>query len=406
MTTTTTETFNFFHRAERSTSFLAKRGVTFDEFWADTAAHEFTVEVPKGTDLKRAFEFAYSAGLSRGSSRGGSFQVQCDRGIWEHIDSRRIDGAPAHKVTFKTWDEIEAEEAVTRLGGFDVSKHRIVVSYGMGLDSTATLVEMWKRGIRPDLIMFADTGGEKPETYDYLATINAWLRSIDFPAVTVVKYEPVRATYNTLEEKCLVNGVLVSLSFNQHQCALVFKRDVQVKYLKAWAQANVTDGAKILNVIGYDDSKADRKRAVKSRRTQDGIAAKIADRASDGKAPLSDQWQVANCEMVYPLQDWGLERPDLPAIVESVGLPVPMKSACFFCPASKPSEVVELKNNHPDLYLRAIEIEANAQPKLREPRGLGMGGWYWSDLEDVTNPDEAADFLKSKGSKVASGVRP
>ena len=41
----------------------------------------------------------------------------------------------------------------------------LVVAYGLGVDSTAMLVEFAHRGIRPDLILFADTGGEKPETY-------------------------------------------------------------------------------------------------------------------------------------------------------------------------------------------------------------------------------------------------
>ena len=39
----------------------------------------------------------------------------------------------------------------------------IVVAYGMGVDSTAMLIGMYLRGLRPDLILFADTGGEKPE---------------------------------------------------------------------------------------------------------------------------------------------------------------------------------------------------------------------------------------------------
>src|SRR5205823_7045341 len=40
----------------------------------------------------------------------------------------------------------------------------LVVAYGLGVDSTALLVEFARRGIRPDLILFADTRGEKPET--------------------------------------------------------------------------------------------------------------------------------------------------------------------------------------------------------------------------------------------------
>jgi len=70
----------------------------------------------------------------------------------------------------------------------------VVVAYGMGVDSTAMLVGWHARGLpRPDAILFADTGSEKPETYAYLDVINAWLRSIGYPEVTVVK----NASYTT-----------------------------------------------------------------------------------------------------------------------------------------------------------------------------------------------------------------
>jgi len=72
----------------------------------------------------------------------------------------------------------------------------IVVSYGLGWDSTAVLVGLQQRGIRPDDILFADTGSEKEETYDYLFKINAWLRSVCFPEVTVVRNQPRKFKYN------------------------------------------------------------------------------------------------------------------------------------------------------------------------------------------------------------------
>ena len=43
----------------------------------------------------------------------------------------------------------------------------IAVANGLGVDSTALLVGLMKRGIRPDLNIFADTGAEKQETYDF-----------------------------------------------------------------------------------------------------------------------------------------------------------------------------------------------------------------------------------------------
>lgn len=42
------------------------------------------------------------------------------------------------------------------------------------------------------------------------------------------------------------------------------------------------------------------------------------------------------------------------------GLPVPPKSACFFCPAQKPHELEELHRDHPDLTQRIKAMEANA----------------------------------------------
>jgi hypothetical protein len=37
----------------------------------------------------------------------------------------------------------------------------LVVAYGLGVDSTAMLIGLQHRGIRPDLIFFADVGAEK-----------------------------------------------------------------------------------------------------------------------------------------------------------------------------------------------------------------------------------------------------
>jgi 3'-phosphoadenosine 5'-phosphosulfate sulfotransferase (PAPS reductase)/FAD synthetase len=89
----------------------------------------------------------------------------------------------------------------------------LVVAYGLGVDSTAMLVELAVRGLRPDLILFADTGGEKPETYQYLNVIQPFLARIGFPQVTTVRYQPKRALYKTLEGQCLHTGTLPSLAY-------------------------------------------------------------------------------------------------------------------------------------------------------------------------------------------------
>src|SRR4051794_36146787 len=80
----------------------------------------------------------------------------------------------------------------------------LVVAYGAGVDSTAMLVGLRQRDVRPDAILMADTGGEKDQTYAFLPVMDGWLRDHDFPTVTVVKnvvkdfkhWPP----YHTLEE--------------------------------------------------------------------------------------------------------------------------------------------------------------------------------------------------------------
>jgi hypothetical protein len=99
----------------------------------------------------------------------------------------------------------------------------LVVAYGLGADSTAMLVKFVRRGIHPGLILFADTGGEKPETYAYLPVIQRYLASVGFPAVITLHYEPTRAVYRTLEEQCLHTGTLPSLAYGGKSCSLKYK---------------------------------------------------------------------------------------------------------------------------------------------------------------------------------------
>lgn len=79
-----------------------------------------------------------------------------------------------------------------------MEKQLIFVSYGGGTNSTAMLAGMYEQGERPDVILFADTGGEKPHTYTHLKAIDEWLSRVGFPTIQVVRYKR-----ETLEEYCL-----------------------------------------------------------------------------------------------------------------------------------------------------------------------------------------------------------
>jgi hypothetical protein len=82
----------------------------------------------------------------------------------------------------------------------------------------------------------------------------------------------------------------------------------------------------------------------------------------------------------------GYDRERCQQVIRAAGLPVPMKSACWFCPASKKHEIVWLEQHHPDLMKRALAIERNAQDGLTSIKGLGRSfSWeaYLASLNDL-----------------------
>lgn len=145
----------------------------------------------------------------------------------------------------------------------------LVVAYGLGVNSTAMLVEFAKRGIRPDMILFADTGGEKPETYRYLSVIQEYLKEVKFPPVVTVRYEPKTAPYRTLEGQCLHTGTLPSLAYGGKSCSLKWKRSpADAHVLRHFPPDElVRSDKRVVRAIGFD--------AGEQRRTYVGVVKAI-----------------------------------------------------------------------------------------------------------------------------------
>jgi hypothetical protein len=222
----------------------------------------------------------------------------------------------------------------------------VFVAYGGGTNSTAMLIEMVKRGERVDVSCFADTGGERPETYTFVQTFSDWLVANGYPPITIV-----RAPTTTLEADCLRRKALPSVAYGWKTCSQRFKTQPQDKYLNSLdaAKAIWAAGGKVTKLIGYD-----------------------ADEPQRAKPYSDDKFTVR-----YPLIEWDMGRDECIETIRAEGLPLPGKSACFFCPNSTPEEVLELDRTHPALLQRALHIEENAD--LQTIAGLGRR-WSWSDL--------------------------
>ncbi|MBA6068089.1 hypothetical protein [Pseudomonas mosselii] len=241
-------------------------------------------------------------------------------------------------------DQIEALRAA-------LSGRLLSLCFGSGVDSTAMIVALHAADVRPDVITFADTGAEKPETLLHVEAMNRVLESWGWPVINVCRKVPQASTgYVDLYGNCLKNETLPSLAFGMKSCSIKWKQVPQDQFLKGarrgpnaqpahpvWLRAQET-GQRIVKLIGYDCGKADMRR-------------------SKGLKPAD-----ADFDYVYPLQLVGWARREcVQAITKALGEDlVPIKSACFFCPASKQWELYWMAANHPDLLECALVLERNA----------------------------------------------
>lgn len=225
----------------------------------------------------------------------------------------------------------------------------VVAAWGMGIDSTAMIIEWVARGLPLSVVLTADTGTEREETYAFLPLFQQWLdaRGIEHH---VVRYVPRRfkhwPPYFTLLENCLTNATLPSISFGRHSCSQKWKIQPQDQWVARWKPALDcwSHGGKVVKLIGYDASPADSRRY------------------AHREGHVSERFDYR-----YPLREWGWDRARCARRIREEGLPVPIKSACWLCAAQKVDELRSL----PRWCLRLIVlVEARAAPRLRTVEGL------------------------------------
>lgn len=246
-----------------------------------------------------------------------------------------------------------------------IASHCSVVSFGGGVNSTAMLIGMILRGERPNAILFADTGGEKPATYDFVVMFRDWLAKHDLK-LTVIAYSAKMqsplgidfacgSAHASLEDECHNNGTLPNKAFGFGGCSQKWKRYPMDKFVQqfqpaidAWER-----GEKVQRCIGIH--------AGETRR---------------GKIPDDAKFTYR-----FPLKEWGWSQEHCEAAIREAGLPVPPKSACFFCPSMRKVEVLALAKEHPELFDRAVAMEQNAKEcgGLDVVKGLGRH-WSWEAL--------------------------
>lgn len=227
----------------------------------------------------------------------------------------------------------------------------IVASFGGGVNSTAMLIGMSERGERVDLILFADTGGEKPHTYRHVHDFSNWLLDHGMPGIVTVRRTNKEGLPRNLEQDCLDGKMLPSIAYGFKACSIKYKRDPQDKFCNNYQPCKDEwgSGRKVVKLIGYDMDEPHRARI-----------------PEDGKYTYR-----------YPLIEWNWGRDECVEAIHKANAPRPGKSACFFCPSSKKQEIIFLRRQYPELADRAVAMEKNAE--LTTVKGLGRS-FAWGDL--------------------------
>lgn len=253
----------------------------------------------------------------------------------------------------------------------------MIVSYGGGTNSVAMLVGLRERELRPDEIVFADTGGEKPHTYQHLwETMQPWCERVGFPSITIVRGEQRQQQIDgTLEQECLRLGTLPSRAYGFGMCSDKWKADPYFKWERRWME--LTARPRPVKLIGFHAGEEHR-----------------CLRIPDSDKPFRQ----------YPLIEWGWDYEDCIVAIERAGLPLPGKSACFFCPSSTVPEILQLRTQYPDLLARALAMERRAMAGEGQApvSRCGLGRRFaWDEL--LRSHDQQPDLFASTPEQCGEG---
>jgi 3'-phosphoadenosine 5'-phosphosulfate sulfotransferase (PAPS reductase)/FAD synthetase len=199
------------------------------------------------------------------------------------------------------------------------------LSFGGGVNSVAMYLYLADQGADFEAV-FVDHGCDWPETYQYFAGFQWWLKANGYRPITILR--PSVQGSSNLYDHCMKHKMVPS--FMSRWCTDKFKVRVLQSYYKAPAW----------ELIGIDAGESHRAR-IQVRK---------------------------DIESRYPLVEAGIDREDCKKIIRRHGLPVPIKSGCYICPFQRKSQWRELRTKHPCLFQRAVDLEER-NIKYRIERG-------------------------------------
>lgn len=214
-------------------------------------------------------------------------------------------------------------------------------SYGGGVQSTAALVLAAQGRLHYDSFLFCNVGedSENPATLAYF--IEYALPYADEHDIVITELQKTRFGEPYTLYECLVGdnrsikipAYLSNGAPGNRCCTTEWKIRVVARWLK---QHGATSNEPAVTGLGISMDEFHRARS------NSGIP-----------------WQV----LEYPLLKMRMTRKACIDVIKSVGLPVPPKSSCWFCPYHRPQYWTEMRANNPEMFYRAVALENRINEK-------------------------------------------
>lgn len=223
---------------------------------------------------------------------------------------------------------------------------RNYLSFGGGVNSTAMLLYLLDEGWEFETV-YVDHGCDWPETRDYVRML-----AERYPITILI---PQVEGYENLYEYAKKYNMIPSRRVRW--CTDKFKVRVVNSYVSK----------PCFSFIGFSTDEAHR--------------AKVS--SSNG------------VENRFPLLEYGISRAQCKEIIKSHGLPIPIRSGCFFCPFQRVSQWKKLRAVHPELFCSAKQLEDN-QVEARKIRGKGPLYLTGKPLEFVIKANQRKIFSEDE----------
>lgn len=259
------------------------------------------------------------------------------------------------------------------------SESRLVraFSFGGGVQSHAVLAMQAMRQLENpyDVFIFSNVGhdSENPETLAYLENYTRpFCEEFGINLIELRRNVRGRGEVTLYEEihyqrrSIIIPAYFGQGGFGNRNCTTDFKVRVIDRYIR---DAGYTHG---YVGLGISTDEFGRARSTEWHNYEGG------DYAPDENAPQqlsmfeedeksdkepSRRWLGYWKRREYPLIEQRISRAMCAEIIAAAGLPEPPKSSCYFCPFKRPEEWKQLKEQSPNLFEKAVGIEAAINEK-------------------------------------------